>query len=160
MTKEIITLTISYDRYISGSLDFESLKAEMNWLLPGDAQIYEFVPPNLRDIETDHPIGGGSDFDFFQLLISFVQQDAVTLTVVYVISTIVHKVIELIKDSEITIEKGDRKLTIKGKSKISQQHIIDALFPELSNSKSPPSPSRLERLSAKTLKVKTRKKRD
>jgi hypothetical protein len=158
--KDTLSITIEYDRYLSEKqLDYESLIREINWLLPVDAKIYDHVEPDWRDVVTTdtRPIGGGSDIDFFQFLISFLQQDGVTLAVIGALVTIINKVLDIIKDSEFTIERGDKKLTIKGSPKIDRKELIKALFPELSNSAENDAPSRLKVFpSATGLNIKTK----
>ena len=132
---------------------------ELAWLIPSESQIYKQDFPSLADIELppNQVIGGGGDdSEIIQLVIGFLQNDAVIIGIAAALANVIGKFIEREKDAEISIEKDGRKFTVKGRTKLDAEELLNKVFPELSGKDIKPAPSRLEKLSPQaSIKIKT-----
>lgn len=128
----------------------EIYSRELLWLFPSECQVYSPLHENYSDIiipeDSDvYGTGGGSGVDVVQLLICFLEDEAVIIAIITAITTVVSKFLERGQSREITIEIGNRKFSSKGLNKINQDKILGKLFPEISDKGIEAAPSRLER---------------
>jgi len=135
---------------------------ELLWLLPSESDVLTPKSPNIDDLVIPPGVpahgygGGGGDVEFVQLVLAFLKDSAVIVALISAITAIIKEFFDCEKDSEITIEIGDRKLTLKGPSKPTEKELIEKLFPELSGKEIQPAPSKLERFTPQaTIHVKT-----
>lgn len=136
------SIRIIISRY-DNNIDEEDILKGFVWLTPVDSSVYlsQHLDMSVLDPQ-DEGGGAGGGPNVSDLLITFLKDDAVIIALITAITKVLTKVIEMSKDSEITIEIGDRKLTLIGAVK-KKDEMIATLFPELSTKDIKPAPSKL-----------------
>jgi hypothetical protein len=147
-----ISLKISQnaeDRIAEAKANLENLLSELTWSLPSNTRVYVAREPSINDIQifTQRPIGGGGGgIQLTEILVSLLQQVGFAVAVITAVYTVITKLMEREKDCEITIESGEKKISIKGHRIPKPEELIKSLFPELDEDNQQEVKSRLKEL--------------
>jgi len=141
------------DRGKEAKKSLDTLKGELVWLLPQDAQLYLKQEPSYShlDISTQYPRGGGGA-QITDLLVSLVQeasaQGGIVVSIITALSFVVSKFLDREKESEVTIEANGKKFVVKGRQAINSEELIKSVFPEFASIPIDPAKTRIAEFEA------------
>ena len=114
--------------------------------MPNKVKVFSRDYAELKFIEADEAFGGGGGYPPIDVIIA---TGTLSLSILSAIAIGLRKVLtryfEREDRREVTIEKKDKKKTIKGHSLKEEQEFFEELFPEAAKSSAPPEPSMISK---------------